>query len=179
MITALEEGSSMGIRVVIVVTCLTFASVASGQSVAPLVHEGAIDAPIETVWRAWTTSEGLRSWLAPHAEIELKLGGTMRSNYNEAGSLRDAETIENTILSYEPERMLSIRVTKAPASFPFADTVGDMWTVVYFEPIGPNQTSVRVVSLGFTADPQSQAMRAFFDQGNAATIEQMRARLAQ
>jgi uncharacterized protein YndB with AHSA1/START domain len=147
------------------------------QSIAPLVHEGAIDAPIETVWRAWTTSEGLKSWLAPHAEIDLRIDGKMRTNYNAAGDLSDAQTIENTILSYEPQRMLSVRVTKAPEDFPFADTVKDMWTIVYFEPREPGQTVIRVVSLGFTAEAQSQAMRAFFDQGNAVTIQQMQERL--
>ena len=119
----------------------------------------------------------LRSWLAPHAEIDFRIGGKMRANYDAAGDLSDAQTIENTILSYEPHRMLSIRVTKAPEGFPFADAVKDMWTVVYFEPGEPDQTVVRVVSLGFTAEAQSQAMRAFFDQGNAATIQQMQERL--
>lgn len=34
-------------------------------------------------------------------------------------TLSDANTIENRILAYEPERMLAIRIAKAPASFPF------------------------------------------------------------
>lgn len=169
----------MDIRIRVVLATLMMTSNTWGQSVDPLVHEGSIGAPIETVWRAWTTSEGLRSWLAPHAEIELRIGGKMRTNYNAAGSLSDAQTIENTILSYEPYRMLSFRVTKAPADFPFADVVKDMWTVIYFESPEPTQTIVRVVSLGFTAATQSQAMRAFFDQGNAATIRQMQERLGQ
>jgi len=148
-----------------------------GQSVDPLVHQGLINAPIEKVWKAWTTSEGLRSWLAPHAEIELAIGGKMRTNYNEEGALSDAQTIENTILAYEPQRMLSVHVTKTPAGFPFADAVRDMWTVVYFEPSEPGETAVRIVSLGFTVDERSQAMRAFFDEGNAVTIQQMQERL--
>jgi len=39
------------------------------QGVSPIVHEGIVDAPLDTVWTAWTTSDGLRSWLAPHAEF--------------------------------------------------------------------------------------------------------------
>jgi len=148
-----------------------------GQSIDALVHEGAIDAPVEAVWRAWTTSEGLKSWLAPHADIDLRIGGKMRTNYDAAGSLDDANAIENTILSFEPERMLSVRVTNAPEDFPFAATIGDMWTVVYFVPGARDQTVVRIVSLGFTVEADSQAMRAFFDQGNAATLQQMRQRL--
>ena len=32
---------------------------------------------------------GLRSWLAPHAEIDLRIGGLMRANYDSRGALGD------------------------------------------------------------------------------------------
>jgi hypothetical protein len=52
-----------------------------------------------------------------------------------------------------------------------------MWTVMYFEPSGQDQTVIRVVGLGFTLEAQSQAMRAFFEQGNATTVRQLQERL--
>jgi len=167
----------MRIRFPFGIALLLAASPGLAQSTAPLVHEGIVEAPIETVWKAWTTSEGLQSWLAPHADIDLRIGGRMRANYDAAGSLRDPQTIENTILAYEPERMLSIRVSKAPDGFPFADTIEDMWTVIHFEPRAAERTLVRVVAMGFTLAEQSQAMRAFFDRGNALTIQQMQERI--
>jgi uncharacterized protein YndB with AHSA1/START domain len=139
----------------------------------PLITEGIVDAPLEAVWAAWTTNEGLGLWLAPHVSIDLRIGGLMRANYNAAGALGDAQTIENTILAFEPERMLSIKVTKAPENFPFPNAVQHMWTVMYFDPHGESQTTVRVVGLGFGPDDESQRMRAFFERGNAATIEQL------
>jgi uncharacterized protein YndB with AHSA1/START domain len=146
---------------------------ASAQDVSPIVHEGIVEASLERVWTAFTTSEGLRSWLAPHAEIDLRVGGLMRTNYNQQGQLGDPQTIENTILSFEPGRMLSIRVSKAPATFPFPNAVRQMWSVVYFEAAGPERTTVREVSLGFSTDEESQRMRAFFNQGNATTLSQL------
>ena len=164
-------------QILLVIALAGYCCGAVAQNVSPIVQEGTVNTSIDTVWRAWTTSEGLQSWLAPHAAIDLRVGGKMRANYDAAGSLDDGQAIENTILSYEPERMLSIRVSKAPDGFPFADVIQDMWTVVYFEPRGPNATQVRVVSLGFTTEPQSQAMRAFFEQGNADTVRQMQERI--
>jgi uncharacterized protein YndB with AHSA1/START domain len=67
---------------------------------------------------AWTTHEGRASWLAPHGSVDLRIGGLMRTNYKVAGALGDAQTIENAILSFEPERMLSIKVTQAPENAP-------------------------------------------------------------
>jgi uncharacterized protein YndB with AHSA1/START domain len=156
------------------VALVSLAATTSAQDTSPLITEGLIDAPAEAVWRAWTTDEGLKSWLAPHVSMDLRVGGLMRTNYNTAGVLGDAQTIENTILSFEPERMLSIKVTKTPENFPFPRAVQDMWTVMYFEPNGESQTRVRVVSLGFGPDEESQRMRAFFERGNADTIEQLK-----
>lgn len=146
---------------------------ASAQTSGELVHEGIIPAAIETVWASWTTSEGLRSWLAPHADIDFQIGGKMRTNYSQSGDLDDPQTIENTILSYDPFRMISIRVSKAPVDFPFPNAIYDMWTIMYFESVAPDETLVRVVAHGFSTDEESKRMRAFFEQGNAATILQM------
>ncbi len=159
------------------VPSLAMAQAAAGGATAPdttpVVSEAVIDASADAVWNAWATSEGLRAWLAPHAAIDLRVGGTMRTNYNAQGSLGDPQTIENRILSLDPKRMLSIQVTKAPAGLPFPNAIQQMWTVIYFEPLAPDRTRVRVVGLGFRLDAESQRMRAFFDQGNAATLVQL------
>jgi uncharacterized protein YndB with AHSA1/START domain len=138
-----------------------------------IVHEGIIDASVREVWKAYTTKEGLESWMVAHADIALEVGGTMRTHYDPKGSLGDPKTIENTILSYEPERMLSLKVSRTPAGFPFPNAIKTMWTVVYFEPISPLKTRLREVSLGFGDDDESRKMREFFDRGNAATLAQL------
>jgi len=143
-----------------------------------LVHEGIVNAPLDQVWAAFTTREGLESWMAAHAEIELKLGGTMKTQYDPKGTIDDAKAIENTILSYEPMRMLSFKVTKAPQGFPFPNGIKNMWTVVYFEAQGEKATRVRVVSMGFGNDDESKKMRGFFNRGNAFTLQRLQKRFA-
>lgn len=144
---------------------------AAAQDAGPVTSEGIIAAPIDSVWAAWTTSNGLRAWLAPHAEIDLRVGGSMRTNYHRTGTLGDSNTIDNQVLSFEPGRMLSIRVTNAPKDFPFPNAIRQMWTVLYLEEAGPDCTRLRVVSLGFRPDDESQRMRAFFERGNAMTVQ--------
>ncbi|WP_374667626.1 SRPBCC domain-containing protein [Ramlibacter sp.] len=165
--------------------CTTPASLPVAQPVAravpnrpPVVNEAVIAAPRAVVWQAWTTAEGLRSWLAPHADIDLRLGGLMRSNYNPAGALGDAGTIENRILAYEPQRMLAIQVARAPERFPFPNAIRSMWTVIHLDDADGGHTRVRAVSMGFTDDDESARMRAFFERGNAYTLQQLQQRFA-
>jgi uncharacterized protein YndB with AHSA1/START domain len=147
---------------------LSLAGPAQGQE--PLVTEGVVDAPLDSVWNAFTTTAGLESWMAAHASFDLRIGGTMQAVYAPEGKLGDASTIENTILAYEPKRMLTIKVSKAPAGFPFPIAIRSMWTVIYFEAVDSTQTRIREVSMGFGTDEESQKMRQFFDRGNGYTL---------
>lgn len=151
------------------------ASAAFGQT-GPLVHEGIVEAPVADVWAAFTTKEGIESWMVPHGEIDLRVGGLMRTHYGADGVLGDPETIENTILSFEPQRMLSIKATKPPASFPHKDAIANMWSVIYFEPVDEARTRVRIVGLGYGEDEESQQLRAKFDWGNAYTLKKLQER---
>jgi hypothetical protein len=79
-------------------------------------------------------------------------------------------------LAYEPKRMLSIKVSKAPDNFPFKAKIGDMWTVLYFQPTPDGKTVLRIVGLGFGTDEESQKMKEFFRQGNDFTLTQLQKR---
>jgi uncharacterized protein YndB with AHSA1/START domain len=149
-----------------------------GAEDGPLVHEGIVAAPLDDVWTAFTTKDGQESWMVAHSEIDLKIGGQMRTHYDPKGSIGDTKTIVNTIICYDPKRMLSLKVSKPPDGFPFPNAVKNMWTVIYFEANGPTTTRVRTVSLGFRDDAESKKMRAFFDRGNAFTLKKLQEKFA-
>jgi uncharacterized protein YndB with AHSA1/START domain len=143
-----------------------------------IVTEGVIDAPVDLVWAALCTGEGLKSWNVAHADVDLKVGGLMRTHYDPKGHIGDPNTIENTILSFEPNRMISIRVTNPPATFPFKNAIKSVWQVIHFEPIGPAQTRLRITGMGYGEDEESRKLRAFFDKGNAFTLKKLQGKFA-
>ncbi len=143
-----------------------------------LRHSAIVDGPVADVWTAFTTKEGLESWMVAQADIDLRVGGKMRTRYAAGGTLGDAETIENTILSFEPGKMISIRATKPPHSFPYQTVIQAMWTVVDFEEVAAHRTRVTVTSMGFGNDEESLKMREHFDKGNAWTLDKLRAKFA-
>jgi uncharacterized protein YndB with AHSA1/START domain len=157
---------------------LGLCSAASADEVS-FVNEGVVAAPIEEVWKIFATSEGYKVLGPALAEVDLRLGGTIRSRYGADGTLGDAETIENSILAYEPPTMMALRITKTPASFPFKTAWKSTWTVLTLVPVDGGKTLLRAASLGFGADEESVAMRRFFEAGNQSVIANVQRHFAQ
>jgi uncharacterized protein YndB with AHSA1/START domain len=76
-----------------------------------LVIEVTVPAPLSEVWKAFTTSEGLSTWLTPGAVVDLREGGEWTAHFP-GGS-----TGGGTILSFVPEKELVLSAL-APDRFP-------------------------------------------------------------
>jgi len=156
---------------VVAAGCGAYAQAAGTVGTVSFVNEGIVNAPIEDVWRVWSTSDGYKAVGVALAEVDLRVGGFIRSRYGPDGRLGDEQTIENEILAFEPPRMIAIRIHQTPASFPFKEAWKQTWTVVTLTPLDGGRTHVRAASLGFGADPESLAKRRFFERGNDQTLK--------
>ena len=145
----------------------------AAPSTAPLVVEGIVNAPPAELWRVFTTGDGFKNLGAAKAEIDLRVGGLMRSHYDPKGVLGDEGTIQNQIISFEPERMISFRIHKPPAGFPFTNAWKDTWSVATFTDLGDGRTHVRLSTMGYTTDDESQKMKAFFEAGNGWVLKKL------
>jgi uncharacterized protein YndB with AHSA1/START domain len=144
---------------------------AFAQTAPSFVNEATINARATAVWNVWTTGVGYKALGVALADVDLRVGGLIRSRYSAAGVLGDEETIENRILAFEPQRMIAIRIERTPKSFPFKDAWRNTWTVVTLTDLGGSRTHIRIASMGYGTDAESVAMRKFFEAGNAETIE--------
>jgi uncharacterized protein YndB with AHSA1/START domain len=159
---------------------LVAAPLAAARAERSLHHETVVDAPIDGVWAAFTTKEGTESWMVAQAEIDLRVGGTMRTHYDPKGKLGDPNTIVNEILSFEPRRMLSLRAVKAPENTVAARimALGSTWSVIRLEAAAPDRTRVHVSSYGWGEGPEWDEAYRFFEKGNAWTLERLRQKFA-
>lgn len=161
-------------HIIIILAVIFGANLALGaDDVYKATYEAEIDAEIDAVWEAFTREEILIKWMAPMAEIDLKVGGTIRTNYDPSGTIGDPNTIENTILSYDTNSMISLKTTSFPANFPFKDAARDTWSVFYFEELPGSRTRIKIVGLGYTLEDSSQKMRSFFASGNKRLIDKL------
>jgi uncharacterized protein YndB with AHSA1/START domain len=151
------------------------ASAQDASNAVSFVNEGTLNAPIADVWKVWSTSEGYKAVGVALADVDLRVGGLIRSRYAADGALGDELTIENEILAFEPPRMIAFRIHKTPSNFPFKEAWKHTWTVVTLTALPDGRTQLRAASLGFGSDPESTAMRRFFERGNAQTMETLAA----
>src|ERR1043165_6794801 len=85
------------------------ADLPANADTSPLVHEGILKAPPAEVWKVWSSGQGFKALGVAKAEVDLRVGGLIRSHYKPEGVLGDEGTIQNRIIAFEPERMIAFR----------------------------------------------------------------------
>jgi len=161
-----------------------FVQIAQGQEVSNtsyidlngnhvLRHEIIIAAPLQEAWNAFTTTEGLKSFVAPVASIDLKVGGIWEASYNRQAVLGDPANIKNEIMSFLPMEMLSIRIVQTPPDFPNPELVKRLWTVIQFQEVEAERVRVVITMLGWPKGSESDEVYDLFNRGNAYTLFQL------
>lgn len=140
-----------------------------------LRNEGVIHAGASEIFNCFRTGDGLKKlWGVAHAEVDFKVGGMIRTNYDPAGKIGDDSTIGNAILAYEPDRMLAIRPIAPVGAQDFIKKLCETgWTVIRLEPLTPTSTKLSVTMAGFGEGELYDKAYAFFEQGNAWTVMKM------
>ncbi len=140
---------------------LAVAQSAAQVAIAPpqqLVIEVEVPAPLSDVWKAFTTSDGLSTWLTPNAVVDLKPGGEWTAHFP-GGS-----TGGGTIVSFVPEKELVI-AAMAPDQFPHVRQERTR-AVFQFEAKG-SSTVVRLTQSGWKSGPEWTRAYEYLVSGNA------------
>jgi uncharacterized protein YndB with AHSA1/START domain len=146
---------------------------------APDRMEREIAAPVSEVWKLFTSNDGLKQWMATQVEMEtLKPGAKIRTRYGTDGKPGDDGGIEHTILCVEPQRLFAFQCTGQPKAFPFKEAIKNVYFVIRLEPLGPERTLLTMTTVGYTNDPESRQLQAFFEEGNSQTFDQLRKAVA-
>ncbi len=93
-------------RTALAVVLLVLASFATAQERA-LNKEAIVPAPVEAVWQAWTTRDGIVSFFAPDAEIEPRVGGAFHVHMDPLAQPGMKGADEMRFMALQPPSMLS------------------------------------------------------------------------
>ncbi|HVN93473.1 MAG TPA: SRPBCC domain-containing protein [Terracidiphilus sp.] len=148
-------------------------AVTSADNPAPgrkLVIELEVPAPTGDVWKAFTTSEGLATWLAPQAHVDLRPGVDWIVSFPGAKS-----TGGGTIVSFVPENQLVLSAL-APDQFPHVRAERTR-AVFDFEPRG-RATLVRLTQTGWKTGDEWDRAYEYLIAGNAQLMSALHRRFA-
>lgn len=138
-----------------------------------LIQEVSFSAPIEDVWRAYTTEEGWTAWASPRAEIDLRVGGSIRTAYK--GEVGGSDTNTLHIVNYVPNRVLTLK-TDVSANWPeIMQKDGDrLSNVILFDEIADGVTRIQSFGIGYTDAPEYDQLMSFFIKANEGLYQNLR-----
>ena len=139
-----------------------------------LVHTVHVDAPLEAVWAAHTTAEGYAAWAAPVAEVDLRVGGTIRAHYAEGAEVGDPGTTVLHIVNYVPNELLTLRAEPDPSWPEVLRADADrLSNVVLFDPLDDGSTRIRSYGIGYGDATEYEQLLEFFAQANTGLYERL------
>lgn len=121
----------------------------------PITVSRIVNAPVAEVWPKWTTSEGVTSFLKSPSIIELRHGGKFEIHFAPDAPEGQRGSEGCTVLSWLPERMLSI-TWNAPPKYPGVRN-GDRRTfiVITLDAMDPVTTRVNLTHAGWPTDEEA------------------------
>jgi uncharacterized protein YndB with AHSA1/START domain len=134
--------------------------VRSEDSTQVLRIELTIPASVHDVWEAFTTKQGLSSWLAPDVSVELKPGGDWLVKF-------PGSTGGGTIVSFVPEQEIVISAL-APDRFPHV-RAARTHAVFKFTSTG-NGTLVSLTQTGWQSGAEWDAAYEYLAAGDAQIL---------
>lgn len=143
-------------------------AVALASCLPALASERALDksvvvpAGVQAVWQAWTTTEGVTSFMAPAADIELRVGGAYRIYFDPGAEPGQRGADDMRILGLQPMRMLSFD-WNAPPSLPQARQQRT-FVVVRLHPVDERSTRVTLHHTGWGDGGEWDQAYTYFDR---------------
>jgi uncharacterized protein YndB with AHSA1/START domain len=140
----------------------TFLATLAAAEERMLHKEVVVKAPVEAVWNAWTTSEGIKTFFAPDAHVEARPDGPFQiymNPYAEPG-MKGADDMR--VLAVQPMKMLSY-TWNAPPSLPEARKQRTA-VILRFAPAGEGETRVTLTHVGWGDGGEWDKSYAYFDK---------------
>lgn len=133
-----------------------------------------VNATLDQVWDAWTTREGIRSFFAPEAVIEPRVGGKFEIQMNPFAppGLRGADDMR--FMALQPKSMLSFD-WNAPPSLPEARKQRT-FVIVRLTAVDARRTQVVLHHTGWGDGGEWDKAYAYFDRAWAGVLANLQRR---
>ena len=135
-----------------------------------------VKAPVDAVWQAWTTSEGIKSFFAPDARVEARVDGPFEIYFNPLATPGQKGADDMRILAIQDRKMITF-TWNAPPHLPEA-RAQRTYVTVRLKPVGENETEVTLHHGGWGDGGQWDQAYAYFDRAWGNVLGNLQKRFA-
>jgi uncharacterized protein YndB with AHSA1/START domain len=121
-----------------------------------------VKAPLEAVWTAWTTTEGIKSFFAPDARIEPRPDGPFEVYMNPFAQPGMKGADDMRVLGVQDRKMISY-TWNAPPHLAEARAQRTV-VIVRFKPLGDAETQVTMAHVGWGDGGEWDKAYEYFDK---------------
>ncbi len=138
------------------------AALAAGAQERAIRSTVVVPAPLDEVWAAWTTTEGIKSFFAPDAKVEARVDGPFEVYMNPFGvpGMKGADGMR--FLAIQPRRMITF-TWNAPPTMPEVRKQRT-YVTVRFKSTGEKTTEVTLYHGGWGDGPEWDRAFAYFEK---------------
>jgi len=142
-----------------------------------IFKEAVVKAPVAEVWKAWTTSEGIKSFFAPDAEVDARPDGAFHVYFNPYATPGSKGADDMRVMAVQENRLLSF-TWNAPPYMP--EVRGQRtFVTVRMEPRGEAETHVRIHHNGWGDGGQWDQAYDYFDKAWGAVLGNLQKRFVE
>ena len=139
--------------------------------------EARVKAPVDAVWQAWTTSEGIKTFFAPDARVEARVDGPFEIYFNPLAPPGQKGADNMRFLAIQDKKMITF-TWNAPPHLPEA-RAQRTYVTLRFKPISDSETLVTLRHGGWgEGGPWDQAY-AYFDKAWGTVLANLQKRFAE
>lgn len=160
-------------RAFVALLLLVLASVAGAQQ-RSIDKEVVVAAPVSEVWKAWTTREGIVSFMAPDAEIEARPGGAFHVHFDPlaAPGMKGADDMR--YMALQPPTLLSFD-WNAPPHLPQV-RAQRTFVIVRLQEVDGKSTRVTLHHAGWGDGGEWDQAHAYFDRAWGGVLANLKKR---
>ena len=136
--------------------------------------ESIVPASPTEVWKAFATEDGLRKWIAPVVALDLRIGGTLSTHYDQTATIGSPGTIRLEIVHYLEGELMTYRVHLTSSFNPKVRAEDqNLQEIIQIVPWTNGTTKVISSMVGWGTGAEWDKTYSFFAKGNAWTYRQL------
>jgi uncharacterized protein YndB with AHSA1/START domain/predicted enzyme related to lactoylglutathione lyase len=130
-----------------------------------VVKHATLQLPVDSVWKLWTTHDGLKTFFGLDNKMELAINGDFEIYFALDAPAGKKGSEGSKVLSFLPYKMLSFSWNAPPEFEELRNSSHKTWVVIDFNAVSNSATEITLSHIGWPADEKWNPVYDYFNKG--------------